>query len=443
MRIIFVLLFIFLSCKQKITNNDIEKKLNTQFQNIESRFKVDGLKYSDTVTNFIKICKQNNLKNVEAKATTLLADYLSKNGNLDSAIKLYHFSLNLNKENLDTLETIKSFLHLADNYAYINANKNLYFIQQAENLLKYKNNNHCQQLYYTSLGNYWVIKENYNEAKLAFENAYNIALKIHLKNHIGFTSENLGSAYNLLENYDSALFYYRKSVPYYQNDSAKLASVYNNMALCFWQSNFNDSVIYYLEKAYLVIKKYGKKTELEIAISNLIDYYEEKKETKISNNLLHELLNLKETIFNDNLSIKLASVEKDYTVKLKTQENAKLTSELKRKNTLRNAAVITAFLLGLLGLYQYRNYKQKRQLIVREKLIKDQEIEQLLKDKELKNMDALFEGREEERKRIGRDLHDRLGSMLSTVKLHFSAIETRIDDLQKEINRNTIKLLPC
>ena len=119
-------------------------------------------------------------------------------------------------------------------------------------------------------------------------------------------------------------------------------------------------------------------------------------------------------------------------MKSKLSEKNSSNALIKRKNTLRNAAIITAILLILLAFYQWRNYKQKKNITIKEKQIKDNEIDQLLKDRELKNLDTLIEGRETERKRIGRDLHDRLGSILSTVKLHFSAIDDKIDTLKKD-----------
>ena len=44
----------------------------------------------------------------------------------------------------------------------------------------------------------------------------------------------------------------------------------------------------------------------------------------------------------------------------------------------------------------------------------------------------MLEGQEEERLRISTDLHDRLGSMLSTIKLMFSSLGDKIDKAQEE-----------
>lgn len=49
----------------------------------------------------------------------------------------------------------------------------------------------------------------------------------------------------------------------------------------------------------------------------------------------------------------------------------------------------------------------------------------------------MLQGQEAERERIARDLHDSLGGLLSTVKLHFDAIQAKNPDIagQKEYNK--------
>ncbi len=61
--------------------------------------------------------------------------------------------------------------------------------------------------------------------------------------------------------------------------------------------------------------------------------------------------------------------------------------------------------------------------------ISNLKIEELLKKQELKSIRAMIEGQEDERRRIASDLHDRLGSMLSMVKLHYQSVEQNIKHL--------------
>ena len=66
-------------------------------------------------------------------------------------------------------------------------------------------------------------------------------------------------------------------------------------------------------------------------------------------------------------------------------------------------------------------------------------IEKLLKDQELKSIRNILDIQDKERKRIAQDLHDRLGSMLSMVKLHFQKTSINIEKLklnnQEEYNK--------
>ena len=62
--------------------------------------------------------------------------------------------------------------------------------------------------------------------------------------------------------------------------------------------------------------------------------------------------------------------------------------------------------------------------------IERQKVEELLKNQELKSINAMIEGQEGERQRIARDLHDRLGSILSMVKVHFKSVEDHIEELK-------------
>lgn len=71
----------------------------------------------------------------------------------------------------------------------------------------------------------------------------------------------------------------------------------------------------------------------------------------------------------------------------------------------------------------------------REKEIVTQKNIELLKKQELKSIKAMIDGQEKERKRIAQDLHDRLGSMLSMVKLHYKSVEDSLDKLKQE-NKN-------
>lgn len=67
----------------------------------------------------------------------------------------------------------------------------------------------------------------------------------------------------------------------------------------------------------------------------------------------------------------------------------------------------------------------QRKLLNKQKAFR--EIETLLQQQEMKSAYAILEAQEQERKRIAEDLHDRLGSRLAAVKLHFHAFKKNED----------------
>jgi signal transduction histidine kinase len=93
---------------------------------------------------------------------------------------------------------------------------------------------------------------------------------------------------------------------------------------------------------------------------------------------------------------------------------------------------LLALLILIIAVIGIRSLHHKRNLAETRLKLHEQKIEKLLSDQELKSINAMMEGQDKERKRIAQDLHDRLGSMLSTVKHHFSAMETKITELRDQ-----------
>ena len=58
-------------------------------------------------------------------------------------------------------------------------------------------------------------------------------------------------------------------------------------------------------------------------------------------------------------------------------------------------------------------------LAEQEALLKQQRVENLLKEQELVSIDAMIAGQEKECQKVAGELHDDLGSLMATIKLHF------------------------
>lgn len=76
------------------------------------------------------------------------------------------------------------------------------------------------------------------------------------------------------------------------------------------------------------------------------------------------------------------------------------------------------------------NAKRKQLLLDKKRELAEQKNKSLLKEQELKSIDAMLEGQEKERQRMASDLHDNIGASLTSVKMHFNHIKQQIQKNQ-------------
>jgi signal transduction histidine kinase len=188
----------------------------------------------------------------------------------------------------------------------------------------------------------------------------------------------LSSIYYLKKESDSALFYLKKSMKL----SSDARDNYYDERLASWiynQMGNSDSAYYYLEK------------------SIESEYKWEAKKNSLESGLL--------------------AVENE-TEKLKLDNLISENKRIKNRNWLIAASLALLFGTGIAILLQ-KNTTKKRQLAEQEAVLKQQRVENLLKEQELVSIDAMIAGQEKERQKVAGELHDDLGSLMATIKLHF------------------------
>ncbi len=177
---------------------------------------------------------------------------------------------------------------------------------------------------------------------------------------------------------DSAIYFWKKS----KGLSKKLRNIFYNERLGSWiydaQKQY-DSAYFYLNK------------------SNLTEALLEGRNQRFQSSIL--------AIENQTEKLKLDKLELD-----------------NRRKTNQNYLIIalSVLVLGTLtAIFLQKNTTKKRQLAEQEALLKQERVDNLLKEQELVSIDAMIEGQEKERQRVANELHDDLGSLMATIKLHF------------------------
>lgn len=200
---------------------------------------------------------------------------------------------------------------------------------------------------------------------------------------------NLGVIYRKLGNLDSALWLFSQVEKQSRKEPILMETYWNCSEIYFTKGKFEQSNLYR--------KRYGELRDKQ-------DF------------ILGETLKIKEKL--EQVQQEQALIEKDNQIKA---------SELQKRNQQLFFLTIAIILLIVLFFFAFQFYRTRKNAV-----IYGQKVDDLIKAQEIKKLGAELEGRDEERKRIAKELHDRLGGMLSMVKLHFKTVEDQIEVLKDQ-----------
>jgi len=327
-------------------------------------------------------------------------------GNFQTSLKYYRQALLIYSSYKDSAGTSIAYENIGDVHKNMNSNDSaLFYYFKSARILNNMNNLAELANIYNNIGAVYEEKHKYQDAS----NYFIKSLKLHsqLGNQQGITevNANIGVLFQSQGKFDIALKYYLVAL-----DTAKKIKARESLLLI----NRNMAEIYFNQKKYLEAYSYFKSySDLNDTLSN------EQKNKKIS----------------------------ELQIKYETDKNLRQIAAEKeigaQRARERNILLVSTILILLLSIVIIYNYKQKinaNSLIAKKnEEINSQKINVLLTEQDIKFASALIEGQEQERKRIAEDLHDRLGILLSTIKLHFSAINSDIKSkIWPSIKQSTI-----
>ena len=197
--------------------------------------------------------------------------------------------------------------------------------------------------------------------------------------------------------------------------------------------------IAYLQHDLEVGKKINVLEVVQGCYEGLAKAYKTKGDYKKALENYQEYMTIQDSAFSVANKTKIANLEhqreldlKESRIKLLEQENKIKDLNAQKEKLIRKimggGIIMIIILAGMMAYYFVRRQQN-------EKRIANERINTLLKDQELRSVSDMLDAQEGERNRIASDLHDRLGSMLSTVKLYFNSVEEQIG-VMKEQNRN-------
>ncbi|HMG93199.1 MAG TPA: sensor histidine kinase, partial [Chryseolinea sp.] len=127
-------------------------------------------------------------------------------------------------------------------------------------------------------------------------------------------------------------------------------------------------------------------------------------------------------------------------VELETREKENANLRLREARVWLLLALVGTALVAVTAYLAYTFQRTKNIKQTREAEIK---VENLIREQELSGINSMLEGQEKERKRIANELHDDLGSLIATLKLHLHALKghTIKDNHSEELLEKTDLLI--
>ena len=290
----------------------------------------------------------------------------------------------------------------------------------------------------------------------------------------------LGLIYSEIKQLDSANFYYNKALDLFDEDNLDRALVYENLgALKEYSGQFDEALIYYL-KAELLHEKHkdysglawtlnhigtiynemGWYAKARVELRQALEYSKEygliNEQKDITNSIFQSYLgegnvdsstyyfseykSLNDSINTERLNKNIQEMEVKYQVEkkeaalsLSNEKSARLTAENKTNELFLSGAVVLLVLLAGGFFIANRNYQQKRQITMMNLELKDKELKDMLTRQEAESLNAMLKGQEEERERVAKDLHDRLGGTLVALKMAMRRPENKVEKAELEM----------
>ncbi len=220
---------------------------------------------------------------------------------------------------------------------------------------------------------------------------------------------------------DSALYHYDLALIEYKKQKLTdyISYIYNNKATVHKkQGNFEKAIESYLKADSLPIKEYRKNNK-KLLYGFLSDAYEKNKDYENATKYLKLHLAYKDSLELDEQNSAMVEIQEKYNNEKLRADNLEIESRRIRNRNWLIAASITLLLGTGIAILLQKNTTKKRLLAEQESILKQQRVENLLKEQELVSIDAMIAGQEKERQKVAGELHDDLGSLMATIKLHF------------------------
>lgn len=347
-------------------------------------------------------------------------------GRYDDQLNHYLEGLRIREENNDWAGVAGSYLNIGNSFRYQDQDeKSLEYYTKARDLAEETRDS---MRWAKALGNMSAALRNVDSTadrvSILLESR-RLYVEMGREDRLANNYSSLGIAYSDLGKYQEAIEALRKALSFDYVDHDFKALLHNNIGHDLEKLDSLDAAIVEFMICYQMAYEYDILEKRLLATRNLGDIYARKNmfDSAYKYLELHRWCQLeKAQLLRENETLEL---QEKY-------ETAEREREIEKKTAQRNMLFIGfggLFAIALVVVYFLRrNHNNKMALAQQELELKESEISGLFTDLTLKVARSEAEGELKERQRVGRDLHDRIGPLLSSIKIKFSTLKGNGND---------------
>ncbi len=370
-----------------------------------------------------KINKSNKKKTIlESDVLSIRGTLYQLKGNFKKAINLHFKALRIREivKPIDLVKISNSKFNIANLY-YITKSysKSKQFHLESLVILKKSTSENTDYIKnYNSLGTLYLELKQLDSAYYYFNEGLHIIEKDELnKDPVSMDLYlNIGIYYEEISNLELAYFYLNKAIQLQleNNDLEGLYFSYHHIGIIHeLKQNYSYAKAYY-KKALNIAQKYDDLESLRDLSASLVTTYDKEGNSDSSAHYFQEFKKYSD-LFHQAIQQKTI-LELDTKYKTK-EKNIAIKNANERESLYKTGIIIASLTFLLILFFLIRNYRQKQRIALLQVDVKNNEINELLNQQEAASYEAMLEGQDQERLRIARELHDRLGSTLATIKL--------------------------
>ncbi len=411
-----------------LINRAIINRRNSEFINSKSDY-LRAYKISNKEGNFRYLSIiENNLGNL----------YMDLN-QIDSALIYFFRSLEYKEKHASPSSILKTYNNISNAFRYnhqlddalVHAQKSLNIIHTQKSISQ---SNIAST--FIQLGNVHFEMANIDSAHFYYVRSLKISEEIGHLDKISTNQLNLGNIALERGDYQNSLTCYKACLKIIQNNgkNEEVIRVMNNIGNVWNKMEQLDSAYVYYLRAEQIAREQKIMKQLGPVLDNLSSVYQKKGNLDMAMSCLKERVEISQELYKEETANKIAELQTLYETEKKEKEiiyqQARIQETIIERNNLLFLLIVVILLAGVVVLiYIHRSRTLK---LTNERNIEKhhKEITHILKDQELKSLDAMIEGQDTERKRIAEDLHDRLGTTLSAAKMHLESAEDSLKPKQ-------------